>query len=269
MSTLIQGLPMTRLIGLSVAMVGLVAACGGRAAVTYDWEKSPEALIAARGTAGGNVPQMTRFLENDYGSSFVRLMGDGTLYYGEPQQVKTRQLGDDEISALFTAMRPDLFPGYDELYQATMATDGPTTDVTVDVKTWGSHTVGIYALGAEDENGYVPQSLLDAAEALEAVAQGGTDLEPTALRLGALALVQQQIEEVDPAEVEDWPLAEVPLDQASIYGDDAILISDPEQVATVLELVEPMELYPHGPASGNVFRYAGAHYWVAWAVVLP
>ncbi len=161
-------LVLTTLIGIA-STLGL-SACGGRQVPSeYHWDQSPQALVASYGTAGGMVPALMQFRESVYGSPFVRLMGDGTLYYGTPNKVFVRKLSKVEIQDLMAKLRPDLFSDYKESYNAGMATDMPTTTIRINVEEWGDYQVGIYGLsqaGSAEQSAALPVSLLEATTAL-------------------------------------------------------------------------------------------------------
>lgn len=264
-----------RPVALSVCLfltVGVVACGGERAAPeTYDWDRSATALVAARGTAGGFVPTIINFLEAETGSAFVRLYGDGTLYYGEPQAVLTRKLDEAGMQSLFNAMRPDLFADYKEHYNAANATDMPTTDIRVAVKTWGSHQVGIYGLGQGSGEGQsaLPSTLLAAAKALADARQGGTPHTPSKLRLGAEKIDLAQHPKIDAAKLVEWPVASIDLATANIYQASSTVVSDAADVATILQALPAVGENYWSPTQETVFTQGGETYQVVWAVALP
>ena len=262
---------LSAILGLLSAML-LVSACGDQrqAPETYDWDRSATALVASRGYAGGNVPQMMRFLEREMGSGLVRVYGDGTLYYGEPQKLFERKLDEDAMQALFQGMRPDLFDGYEEEYQASLVTDAPTTDVQVAVKVYGSHEIGIYALGAVDDasKGSVPDSLLKAAEALAKLRVGGEVHEPTKLRLGANSIDLKHYPEFDAATIAPWPIDSIDLSKTSFYENKTLRIEDPATLAAVLKAVPAIGQHEWRPTPTSVFSQGGQFYHVVWAISL-
>lgn len=263
--------PLTSCLVLGL-LIASSAACGGERQVpeTYDWDRSASALVASRGYAGGNVPQLVRFLGQETGAGFVRVYGDGTVYYGEPQQVFVRKLDEDAMQALFQGMRPELFGGYQQRYQAAMVTDAPTTDVSVAVKVYGSHEVGIYGLGAVDgeSKNTVPTSLLDATQALAALKTSGQPFEPTKLRLGAEAIDPTRYPKLDASLIPAWPIAAIDLSTLSFYQNKRRVIDDAGQVAAVLAAVPAVGDSVWAPSQQTVFSQGGQIYHVAWAVAL-
>lgn len=260
------------LVASVVLTVGLVACGGSRVAPeTYDWDRSATALVAARGTAGGFVPTVISFLEAETGSAFVRLYGDGTLYYGEPQAVLTRKLDEAAMQSLFNALRPDLFADYKEHYDAANATDMPTTDIRVAVKTWGSHQVGVYGLGqgSGESQSALPSTLLAAAKALADTRQGGSAFTPSRLRLGAEKIDLAQHEKIDATKVPEWPVASIDLAKANIYQASATVVSDAADVATILQALPAVGENYWSPTQETVFTQGGETYQVVWAVALP
>jgi len=256
-----------------LVFIGWLGGCGDRQVTTteVDWDRQPTTVVAAKGTAGGYVPQMTSFIERDYGSPFVRLMGDGKLFYGGPTAVKLRQLDEAEVEDLLQQLHPDRFQGYEEHYNAGMATDLPTTTIAVDVKPWGTHKVDIYGLsGGASDTSEVPDTLLAAAKALGDAAAGGSEHTPSRIRLGAEQIDLQQYTQIDAGAVQDWPVSGVDLSQASIYanGGEGLKLAGPQQVAAVVALlqIEGENLWPDASV---VFRQAGETYWVAYATLLP
>jgi hypothetical protein len=264
---------MDKLVG-SMVLLGVWAAagCGGRATpITYDWDRSPSALVASYGLAGGNVGSVQRFGEAAYGDPLIRLMGDGTLDYGEPTAVKRRKLDEQQMQNLFNKLRPDRFSEYKDEYYYAMATDMPTATLTVDVKVFGEHSVGVYGLETTEEpdRDDVPADLLAAYAALKAERQGGADVTPTALYLGAQLIDLSQYPQIDAGKVPAWPLLAVDLATTSIYRTPprALRLEHAAQVAAVLPLLRD-KTTPSLPGS-KLFTHAGHAYQVAWVVVLP
>jgi hypothetical protein len=256
----------------ALALVLALGACSSRSTpISYDWDRSPGTLVASYGLAGGNVGSVTRFGESAYGDPLIRLMGDGTLFYGTPRKVKQRKLTGQQIQALLAGMRPELFGDYKENYIYGMATDLPTATLSVNVKVFGKHSVGVYGLEFSQKPGRdeVPEELLAAYTALKARRQGGVDVTPTALYLGAQQIDLTQYPQIDPGAVAAWPLPSVDLASTSIYRQppNAFKLSDPRQLAALLPLLAPGAT----PAlvDALLFTQGGDTYQVARVVVLP
>ena len=265
-------LVLATLIGFT-STLGL-SACGGRQLPSeYHWDQSPQALVASYGTAGGMVPALMQFRESVYGSPFVRLMGDGTLYYGTPNKVFVRKLSSTEMQSLMATLRPDLFSDYKESYQAGMATDMPTTTIRVNVEEWGDHQVGIYGLsqaGSAEQSTALPASLLEATTALRQAGSGGVAFKPARIRLGALQLDLKHYTQISAGQVKDWPLAGLDLNKAEVYGPPSggLVLTDQSQVDKVVDLLKGTEDVAFADNS-VVFRQGSSTFWVAFVVMVP
>jgi hypothetical protein len=268
-----QYLILTTLIGFTSAL-GL-SACGGEQVPSkYHWDQNPQALVASYGAAGGFVPAMMQFRESVYGSPFVRVMGDGTLYYGAPNKVSVRKLSAAEMQSLMAELRPDLFGDYKENYQAGQATDMPTTTIRINVEEWGDHQVGIYGLsqaGSASGQSALPTTLLEATKALLQAGSGGVAFKPAQIRMGAMQLDMTGYTQLDATKIKDWPVTGVDLNTAVIYGPPTttgMVLSNQAQVDQVVTLLKGKEDVNFAE-NGVVFRQGSSFFWVAYVVMVP
>ncbi len=250
----------------------LLLGCGGGREVLpeFTWDSQPATLVASVGVKGGFVMSMTRFLQHDYGGSFMRLMGDGTLYFGEPNKVKKRTLTPAEIRALLRLVRPDLFADYKDRYDAAKATDMPYTWVTLNTPDHGKYKIGIYGFGfSSTDYGDTPSSLVAAVKALNAVRAGGKALTPTKIRIATQEADLKNHSTLDKAKIQAWPVKSLDPANASLLttGDQGYAVTSKEVTAALLPL---FKMAPMGLMDDAVMVKHGAkHYQLNHAVVLP
>jgi len=251
--------------------IGLVVGCGRPVPEDdpppiYDWDRSPSALVVGFGEGPGMCDQGVMFMTRFYGSSFVRLMGDGTLYTGDPVHVQRRQLDEEQMQGLLAAIRPDrLGDAFGEDFSACHDVYDAGTD-WLEVHVAGSSgRASIYGRHlASDfcESDAIPAALHRAFDAVAAQrAVSGEPFAPDALYIGA-----SEIGAADPQDT-PWPLPEVDLAQAPIsYGGEAATVDDPQQVAQLVEVLARDNIWSLPLPR---FAQAGKAYDVVYAARLP
>jgi hypothetical protein len=256
--------------GVLMAMCLASCGCGSRAPEEFSWKNDPSALVAARWEDGGMAGRTEPGLGwNQYGASFVRLMGNGRLLYGSPDQVQVRDFNRQQVQDLLNAMEAERLASLDNHYACECITDVATVTLEVDTAQTGHRKVSAYALDhVSDSSGY-PEALFRANDALKAVGAGGSPYTPSGLLLGS----QPFAETHDPAyyEVLDWPIAGVDLatigySSGSHDWPKTATVSDPKQIETVLATVWPRRSQR---TKGQLFKQNGLLYSVLFACQLP
>ncbi|MDQ1346702.1 MAG: hypothetical protein QG573_71 [Acidobacteriota bacterium] len=249
-------------------------ACDGRSlAPELPAVGSSELALSRRMLPGGPPQPVGSFPATVYGASFVRVMKDGTIYYGKPTAVFTRHLDPDALNELLAAWAPEslgvLASSYD-LNSRWCAEQGISPCGVV-----GNPTTEVYRLegvamrevmvmnGTVDElaawDGLVPAKLLAAARTLEGIASGGERWRASAFLLQA---------EVDTfaSSARDWPVRSLSL--------AAIASATPTLAETLTVDAAPIvaelhELFSNEEVPFATFREAGKTYMVGLCPILP
>lgn len=262
--------------GILLAACLLFSSCdsGPRALVdAYGWKHSHEALVLGYHlTSGMSDLASSYFTCAPYGCSFMRLMGDGSLYYGDALHIYGRQLDEAGMRRLVSAIEPHGLVDLEGVGNPCGILDVPSTVVEFELETLGHVTVSDVCGESDRFNAVV--------ELLRAQRRGGVPVKPAGLWVGSALIDPDGFDDLNAAR--PWPLANVNLLLASRVKEPtrypyfdwqkAVHVQDHDAIRQVLPLLGTSEDYGDRgyPQRGDqLFVQDGSYFAVVHALELP